>query len=290
MGIVQGLTEFLPVSSSGHLILFQKIFNLQGDMLLFDIILHIATLCAVVIVFRKRIWQLILHPFNKTNYCLIVATVLTCALVVLFKDFIDGIFNYKILPVTFILTAILLYMTSFLGTAEPNRQCPVTHHGSQNSAAVSGAESSVGMSCTTIKKKAAVCGSTAAKKLPVGDLVSYKSSVIAGLAQGIAVIPGLSRSGTTISVLLFAGTEREKAAEFSFLMSIPVIIASFLFELLTVKETLTLEILPTCAAFLFAFASGVIAIKFMLRLVKCVGLQWFSLYLVILSLVCLYVL
>jgi len=236
LGLVQGLTEFLPVSSSGHLMMFQHLFNVQGNHLLFTIVLHIATLLAVVIVFHKKIWQLIRHPFNKTNYCLLIATILTCALVILFKDFIDKTFTYKILPLTFMVTAIVLFAATMVKPREKD--------------------------------------------------ITYTSAITVGLAQGIAVIPGLSRSGTTISALLVTGTKRETAAEFSFLMSIPIIIASLVYELTTAAGPLKLDVFPTAIAFITALASGILAIKFMLHLIRRVKLHWFSMYLIVLSIVC----
>ena len=99
LGLVQGLTEFLPVSSSGHLLLFQKFFGIEDSPLLFDIILHIATLCAVIIVFRKKIWQLIRNPFQKTTYCLIIATAITCVMVLIvhLAGWTDAMRDYRIL-------------------------------------------------------------------------------------------------------------------------------------------------------------------------------------------------
>jgi undecaprenyl-diphosphatase len=167
LGIVQGLAEFLPISSSGHLILFQHIFKLPEDMLLFDIILHVATLVAVVIVFHKKIWQLVRHPFNKTNLYLIITTVITCTLVLVFKDWIDKAFNYRILPFTFMITAMILWSTSLCrGGRESHR-----------------------------------------------EKIGGAAAVVGGVAQGLAVVPGLSRSGTTISALLHTGVERKEAAE-----------------------------------------------------------------------------
>ena len=239
LGIIQGLTEFLPVSSSGHLILFQHLFSLPNDMILFDIILHIATLCAVLIVFRKKIWQLIIHPFNKVNAYLLISTAITCTFVLLFKDLVDKMFTYKILPFAFLFTAIILFSTSFIKSSTRE--------------------------------------------------VGFTSSAIVGFTQFIATVPGISRSGTTISTLLLSGVKKEDAAEFSFLMSIPIIIASFLYELIDVKSTAHIYLLPTSAAFIAALICGIVSIKFMLGIIKKVKLHWFSLYLVILALVCLFV-
>ena len=242
LGFIQGLTEFLPVSSSGHLMLAQHFFNMPDNMLMFDIILHIATLCAVVIVFRKKIIFLIRNPLCKTNYCLLIATAITCTIVILFKDQIDQTLTYKILPFTFMITAILLFATSLINPKNSGE-------------------------------------------------VGYKTSIIAGIAQGIAVIPGISRSGSTIAASLFTGARREAAAEFAFLMSIPIIIASFLFELISSPASaISLDPVPLLFGFATALASGIFAIKFMLKIVKEIKLYWFSLYLVALSITLLFIL
>lgn len=241
LGLVQGVAEFLPISSSGHLLLFRRFFGVEADMLLFDIILHIATLCAVVLVFRKKIWQLVCKPFCKTNYCLIIATAITCVMVLIFKDWIDAAMTYRILPITFLITAIMLFAV------------------------------------TMIPKKE-------------GD-VEYKTGIVAGLAQGIAVIPGISRSGSTIAASLYTGVKREEAAEFAFLMSIPIIIASFLFEIVSSGSHSLVAVPPLAliVGFITAFVSGIFAIKVMLKIVKNVKLYWFSVYLTILSIVLMFV-
>jgi undecaprenyl-diphosphatase len=249
LGLTQGLTEFLPVSSSGHLLLFQRILRLPADMLLFDIILHIATLCAVIIVFRKKIWHLIKNPFCKTNIALLIATVITCTMVVLFKDTIDRAFTYRILPFTFMITAVVLFLTSFLSDKG-------TRHRAEDKAESNN---------------------------------TYKTAVAAGFAQGLAVIPGISRSGSTIAAALFTGTRREDAAEFSFLLSITIIVASFLYEIISKPVVLAVAPVPLVFAFLAAMVSGIFAIKFMLRIVKNIKLYWFSAYLCVLAVVLLFV-
>lgn len=248
LGLLQGLTEFLPVSSSGHLMMAQRFFNMPENMLMFNIVLHLATLAAVVLVFRKKIWSLIRKPFCRTNLCLALATIITCVLVVLFKDVIDATMTYKVLPVTFMVTAIVLFLTT-LAKVPPARKNSLAHE-------------------------------TQSK---------WKTAVAAGFAQGIAVIPGISRSGSTIAACLFTGEAREDAAEFSFLMSIPIIVASFLYELIGNTAPIAVEILPLSLAFVAAFISGIIAIKIMLAVIRKVKLYWFSVYLVALSIILLFV-
>jgi undecaprenyl-diphosphatase len=239
LGFVQGLTEFLPVSSSGHLLLLQYFFGIEDSPLLFDIILHLATLTAVIIVLRKKIWQLIRKPFQKTTYCLIVATAITCVMVLIahFAGWTDLMRDYRILPITFMITAIALFVVTIL----PKRK--------------------------------------------EGD-VTYKTGIIAGIAQGIAVIPGISRSGATIAASFATGVKREEAAEFAFLMSIPIIVASFVFELINSGGAVaSMSFWPVALGFIAALISGIFAIKVMLALVKRIKLYWFSIYLVVLAII-----
>lgn len=214
--------------------IFQQLFDLTEHMLMFNIILHLATLCAVVIVFRKKIWELVQNPLCKTNLCLLTATVITCIFVVLLKGTIDSLFAFGVLPVTFMVTAIVLFLTTLL---------PQTRH----------------------------------------NEVTYRTGIFAGLTQGIAVVPGLSRSGCTIAACLADGVNRDEAAQFSFLMSIPIIVASFVFELMSTSAQINIQAIPLLFAFVAALLSGILAIKLMLKLIKEIKLYWFSVYLVILS-------
>jgi len=232
LGLVQGLAEFLPVSSSGHLILFQHIFDMPGDMMFFNIMLHIATLLAVLIVFKKRVWQLVRHPIKnlKMNLSLFIATIVTVGFVLLFNDFVEETFTVRVLPITFMITAIVLMFAS-----TSNR--------------------------------------------PVG----YQTAALTGFAQGLAVIPGFSRSGFTITT--------SRNPEFAFLMSIPIIIAALVWEVSRNSVDISaIGWLPMSIAFLTALLSGIFAIKFMLDIVRRIKLHWFSLYLILIAFVTLLVL
>lgn len=243
LGLVQGFTEFLPVSSSGHLLLFQEFFGITQDGLLFEILLHVATLCAVIIVFHKKIWELIKKPFQPMVYYLVIATAITCVMFLILKMFInidDLLGSVRLLPIMFIITAIILFLTSLIKSKESD--------------------------------------------------VGYKTSIAAGFAQGIAVIPGISRSGSTIAASLYAGAKREDAAEFAFLMSIPAILASLVYTIIdNPTSVLALEPWPLLFGFIAALVSGIVAIKVMLKLVQKVKLYWFSIYLVILSVILMFV-
>ena len=241
-GIVQGATEFLPVSSSGHLVLLNKIFGISEDFLGFSILLHIATLFAVFIVLWKPIWNLLKHPFSKKALMLYLSTLLTLVVVFAFKEFFESSFGGELLPVCFMLTALLLVLTEYFA-----------------------------------KKRSSPFG--------------FKNSVWVGLAQGIAVLPGLSRSGTTICAAVLSGANKEESAEFSFILSIPVILGSMLFEILEACRSGTplfdVGVAPAIISFFSAFIVGLLSVKFMLKVVKKAKFLPFAIYLVLLSFVCL---
>ncbi len=243
LGLVQGLTEFLPVSSSGHLILFKKLFGLDAESfgLNFDIAVHVATLIAVFIVFRKIIWNLIRHPFQKTVLWLILATIPAALVGVFFDDQIEAISqNGGFLGLCFLFTAGVLLFSEWFA-----------------------------------KRKRA--------NLEIEDLTWWKAGAI-GLAQGVAVMPGISRSGSTLSAGLLTGLGKSNAISFSFLMSIPVIGGSLL---LGVKDTLenpeSFNIGVILAGMLAAAVSGYIAVRFMLNFFRKKGMKVFAIYLIILG-------
>ena len=227
-GLLQGLTEFLPVSSSGHLILLSK-FGIGKNDLLFNVLLHVGTLLAVVICYRKTLWDLLRRPFQKKTLYLIVATVPTCIIALLFKKFIPFVFDGAALPFCFMVTSFMLALTCIIKPKEKE--------------------------------------------------LNFSSSLICGIAQGIATMPGISRSGMTISALLISGTDKKEATEFSFLLSIPIIIASAVTEGVEAFHTgASLLPLPTILGVVTAFISGLVSIKFMLKLIKNKSLLPFAIY------------
>lgn len=237
LAIVQGLTEFLPVSSSGHLVLFQKIFGVNVDCLLFDIVLHLGTLVAVCIVYYKSIFEIIKHPFCEKAQKLIIATIPTVLIALLFKDAIKSSFQGDYLFVGFLVTAVIMFIADY--SAKHNYQY---------------------------------------KNL------GYGNAVVMGLFQGLAIFPGISRSGSTITAGITQGVRRSESAEFSFLMSIPAILGSLVFELVDIRgSALTVSFPVLLAGFLFSAVSGYLAIKFMLKVIKKAKFIWFGVYLAVLS-------
>ena len=238
-GILQGILEFLPVSSSGHLVLFQKIFGVNVDCLLFDIVLHLGTLVAVCIVYYKSIFEIIKHPFCEKAQKLVIATVPTVLVVLLFKNAIKNSFQGDYLFIGFFVTAIIMFIADY--SARHNYQY---------------------------------------------KSLGYGNAMVMGLFQGLAIFPGISRSGSTITAGITQGIRRSESAEFSFLMSIPAILGSLVFELFDIGAgSLNVSFPILLAGFLSSAVSGYLAIKVMLKVIKKAKFVWFGVYLAVLSVV-----
>lgn len=238
LGIVQGLTEFLPVSSSGHLLLLQNIFGIQENNVFISIILHLGTLFAVCVVFFKDIIELFKAPY-KTLLYLIMATIPAALIVFIVGDKLDIFFTETFLCFGFLITSIILYITERVQK--------------QNTAVL--------------------------------KPIDPKVAVAMGITQGVAaLVPGISRSGSTISAGIFSGAERSKVATFSFLMSIPAIAGATLMSIISDGGSVisSVGVGSIICGLVAAFVSGIIAIKFMLNIIKKCNYKWFSLYLLIL--------
>lgn len=239
LGTVQGLCEFLPISSSGHLVLFAKLFGVK-DSLFVSIILHCATLLAVVIVFRKDLWRMIKHPLSDEVIKLALATICTCLLAIILMPFVKDSFEGKMLPIAFALSACILYV------------CEKVSKGRQGNPLTTG-------HCFGI-----------------------------GLAQGIALLPGLSRSGTTIATGVMLGADKKECAKFSFLLSIPTILGSLLLEVAKLSSSgggFSGSVSGLLLGCIIAFVIGIGSIKFMMKLTEKTNFKWFALYLAIMSIV-----
>ncbi len=260
LGIVQGTSEFLPISSSGHLVLFYNIFNITDNTILLSVILHVATLLAVVLCYYKQIFELIKNPFCETNKKLLVATIPTVIIVILLKSLVEKTFSGDFIIIGFLITALVLLISQI----KENK-------------------------VNKLKNKYFVTQPNIylSKNHNITNLnISYKQALLIGTAQGIAVFPGISRSGSTIATGLISGVSKQEVADFSFLLSIPIIIGGLLFELIDVvkgEASLNIGWLSLSVGFLFSFISGLVCIKLMLKFVKSKKLTWFSLYLVLLS-------
>jgi len=242
LGLIQGLTEFIPVSSSGHLVLGRAIFGIEAPGIFFDILLHLGTLLAVLLYFRKDLLNIV-KGFPKNGHMvwmLLIGTLPAFLIGYLVAGKIEQIEHYPRL------TAIFLILTGavFLISERVYKQ----------------------------KDK---------KKLRSEEQINYKDATVVGLVQSLALLPGVSRSGMTISAGMMMGLKRGQAARFSFLLSIPAILgaASYsTFKTVTENGGLSFE-WSYVAGFLVAFASGYAAINFLLKYLQKKGLQVFAYYL-----------
>ena len=241
LGIIQGLTEFLPVSSSGHLELAKAVLGREfeeGDSLLVTVILHAATALSTVVIFRKEIADLLrglvqLKNNEELHYSLkIVVSMIPAAIIGLkFNDLIDTLFlgNLTLVGGMLLITGALLFFAD-----------RVKH---------------------TVRS------------------VTYLDSVIIGVAQAIAILPGISRSGATICTSVLLGIDREKAARFSFLMVVPLILGKMAKDIMDgALESTAVEAVPLGLGFVAAFLTGLVACKWMINLVKKSKLIYFAFY------------
>lgn len=253
LGLIQGLGEFLPISSSGHLLLSRLFLGIQTDspaMKMLDILLHVGTLIPVLIVFWKDWVDMILHPVrNKTLLLLLIASLPTLAVYLLAKRLFPAVGGFAVfdsgwfLGSSFLITAMFLLLCDRLSFRRSGRS---------------------------------------------GDKVGVVQAVVMGLFQGVGMIPGISRSGSTILGGVSTGLNLSTAAKFSFMMSAPAILGSLLME---GKDALDegylseISFLPSLVGVIVAAIVGYLAIRFMLKIIAKVPLAWFALYLAILGLV-----
>ncbi len=247
LGILQGLTEFLPVSSSGHLVLAQHFFGLKdtGDTV-FEVFMHLGSLLAVLIFFRHKIWTLIVslfswkrtlnHETHRRNRNIILylffATLATGTLYLLLGDFFEGLYAKPlVVALMLIVTGVIVNISDRLKSGS----------------------------------------------IPASDM-GISRSLFIGLLQGIAIIPGISRSGSTITGSLLVGVKRREAAEFSFLLSIPAILAANLTNLGAFKQLAMKEFAAYLGGFVASFVVSLFVIGFMMELISRARLKYFSWY------------
>ncbi|WP_299152298.1 undecaprenyl-diphosphate phosphatase [uncultured Christiangramia sp.] len=241
LGIIQGLTEFLPVSSSGHLELGKAILgdtSVPEESLLFTVVLHFATALSTLVIFRKDVLEILSGLFSfkwneETQFSLkIIISMLPAVIVgLLFEEQLEALFGGNILFVGFMLlvTALLLWLAD--------------------------------------------------KAKDTGKKVSYSNAFVIGVAQAIAMLPGISRSGATISTSVLLGNDKTKAARFSFLMVVPLIFGKIAKDLLGGELTSSSTDLTALAVgFIAAFVAGLVACTWMITLVRKSKLSWFAIY------------
>ena len=236
LGIVQGITEWLPISSSGHLVIFQELFGFGTDVA-FDVLLHLATLIVILAVFWKDVLAIIKSVFStrwdensKLLFYILLASIPTAVFGLVFHDWLIGLFsNLLLLGVFFIVNGIILFLTRF---AKASRQ------------------------------------------------LNWRRSIVMGVAQGLSIIPSISRSGATVSAGMFLGIRKENLIKFSFLMAIPAIIGAFILE----AKNLTLtNPLPLILGSLTAMIVGYFALKLMIKTIEKGKLHYFAYYCLVLG-------
>lgn len=297
LGIVQGLTEFLPVSSSGHLLIGKELLGIEAsENLTFEIVVHAATVLSTIVIFRKQIWQLLCGFFKFKNndemdYVLKIGVSMIPIFIVgmFFKDNVEALFTSLLsVGIALCVTAVLLALSDY-----------VTKKASAKSAAleVATAEGSKGETEGVEGSKVVTDGSEGSKVVTEGvegqsvkggkrNGITYWQALVVGLGQAVAVIPGLSRSGTTIATGLICGVKREVMAQFSFLMVlIPILGEAFLSIVGGDLVGSSIGIAPLITGFISAFLSGLLACKAMIALVKRSKLSWFALYCVVVGII-----
>lgn len=241
LGVFQGIAEFLPISSSGHLILLQAMFGIEEPALTFDIVVHIGSLIAIAVVFWQKIWTLISKPFCKMAALLIVGTLPAVVVGSLLRDVIESYFRTGIwLAAAFTVTGVMLLFADKFSNGEKAEKD-----------------------------------------------ITFLDAAIIGLCQAFALLPGISRSGSTIAGALSRGINRTAAAEFSFMLAIIAIAGAGVLELM---QILTGDIPPSnigftqmAVGFVASLVASYFSIRLLLKLIKACKLRYFSVYLWVLA-------
>lgn len=249
LGAVQGFTEFLPVSSSGHLILFPAVFGWETSSVAFDVALHVATLGAVFVALWSRIsaWIKEIKKGNRAARRLVMYVALATLPAVLFgvlaHDWLEMQRTLPVVGVMLIVWGVVLYVADVV---------------------------SVRVERTVLRD----------------ERISFSTAMLIGIGQALALIPGTSRSGASMSIGLFLGLDRKTAATFSFLLAIPAILGAGAVTLFDVAKTgFDVAILPLLVGCSVAFLTGIFAIRFLFAVIEKGGFRWFALYRVVLGVV-----
>jgi undecaprenyl-diphosphatase len=235
LGMIQGLTEFFPVSSSAHLLIAQKLLKVSTDAVALSVILHLGTVLALIVFFFKDILNLLRDI--KLMLFIFIVTLITGAIGVLGKDFFESLFtSAKPVAAALLITGAMLLLT---------------------------------------------------KKFMRGDraVPNNRDAIILGLTQGIAIIPGISRSGVTISTLLFRKIEREACFKISFLVSIPVILGAAMLEARKIDFALKADQINLLTGFFFSFFFGILSLWILKRVLRKAKLHYFGYYCILVAVI-----
>ncbi len=233
LGIIQGLTEFFPVSSSAHLVIAQKVLGIYGEGLIISIVLHLGTILALLVFFFKDI--LALFRNIKLLFLILIVTVITGAIGISGKDFFEGLFSsVKFSAIALIVTGIILFFASKFMNGKRNNP-------------------------------------------------NIKDAIILGFTQAIAIIPGISRSGITVSTLLFRGMNKEESFRFSFLASIPAVLGAVLLEAKGIDLSMKVNTANFAVGLTASFISGLFALFIFKKIISRAKLHYFGYYCIIIA-------
>ena len=241
LGLVQGICEFLPISSSGHLLIFESLFNINQNNELFNVLLHLATLLSVILFYRKKIAEILFGKEKRVILLLILSMIPTCLVVILIKALASEMFTASFLGFGLLFSATIIFVGDL------------------------------------VYKK---------KSLPPYSLSKIKNSsaLTIGFLQGFSCLPGISRSATTVNTALVLGIDKESALDYSFILSIPVILASLVYEIITLDFSFPqIDFWPSFIGAIVAFISSLLSIKLIRSIIKNRSWIGFGVYLTLLS-------
>ncbi len=235
LGIIQGLTEFFPVSSSGHLVIMQKLLGISGQEIALAVVLHLGTVCALILFFFKDILEVFKNI--KLLFLILIVTIITGIIGVLGKDFFESLFSSpKLVALALIVTGAILLLTQKI--REPKR-----------------------------------------------DTVDFKDALFLGIMQAIAIIPGISRSGITISTLLFRKIDKETSFKFSFLASIPAVLGAVLLETKKMDIALRTNTISFTAGFIASLLTGLFSLWILKLILRKAKFHYFGYYCIIIAII-----
>jgi undecaprenyl-diphosphatase len=238
LGVIQGLTEFLPISSSGHLVIFQQLFGITEPPILFDVVVHVSTLFVVVVFFHHQLRQITFPTIRS----ILFATIPVVLVGLFLNSHLEVFFNsLTFVGIGLLVTTLLLFSTKSI---EPQNQATAPN-----------------------------------------QPVSIKKALLIGLAQALAIFPGISRSGSTISIGLHQKLSRQTAFEFAFLLSIPAIIGALILQLITLDLTTQANHLSLITGFITAAPTGFLALTLLQKTLLNRKFHYFGFYCLFLALI-----
>tara|TARA_B100000029_G_scaffold153330_2_gene148552 strand:- start:281 stop:1048 length:768 start_codon:yes stop_codon:yes gene_type:complete len=242
LGLVQGITEFLPISSSGHLVLSQHLLNIKESGILIEVALHFGTLIAIIIYYYNNLVDLskdfVYNRQNSRSYILkiVIATLPAIVVGLFLQDIIEEYFTINVIKITFLLTGIILMSTLFYSNNKNSN-------------------------------------------------ISIKKAIIIGLMQALAILPGISRSGITISIAMLLGIKKEESARFSFYLAIPILSGAVLLQIYKINNMISINYFPLIIGIISSALTGYMVIGWLLSVIYRGKFWLFSIYCIMLSII-----